>query len=410
MLYRRSLRAYFRIVFACATVPAACVLWQGWDSSRREARAAESSLLDGSSNSIAPGEGGPDFNPAHVEGQALCVDCHRSEVATWNRQWQESGHGWTGYRYLTDPNATDYDEALGIAAEDLKTNSLCVKCHATPKLNDGHLAPVMGVSCEACHNPSGGEDGWLNVHAVYGPPGIGRLDEDMQHRQQRVAACTSAGQLRSADLYQLAARCYACHIVDNPQLVEAGHEAIGDQFSHLLEGFSNEKVRHNFHLDQGANQDVSSLWVNSRWRSGRTTDNRKRMIYVVGELARLETLVRNITTHLDLENESDFVYDMGEALEVEDNLQAALDGVQSPAVDGLRQALAGVVQAVADEEIADDAWLVDSLEVLVDVEFGDLEGDPRPAYKALADALRNLAIEIAASDGTELSGLDVEDL
>jgi hypothetical protein len=391
----------------------AWLLWDGSDRATHSAAAADTLPPSGQHGGVASGAGGPDFNPAHVQGQELCVDCHRSEVAVWNNQWQESGHGWAGFRLLTGSTAESYAEALGISAEDIKTNSLCVKCHATPRLgHTGDVQPVIGVTCEACHNPSGGDDGWLNAHAVYGPPGTGRTGESFDHFQQRMARCTTAGQLRSVNLYDLASRCYACHIVGSPQLVEANHEALGDEFDNLLEGFMHEKVRHNFHLDQRANEDVSSLWVQSHVHPGRTTDSRKRMIYVVGELARLETLLRHITTHFDPENESDFVYDMAEALEVDENLEVALANVQPAAMEALQRALGGAVQAVAeDEEVKEgEGWLVDSMEVLVDAEYGDLPGDPRPAYNALADAMRDLAMEIAAGDGTELADLDLDDL
>lgn len=413
MRYQRYWRVRVPFLLTACFVAVSALLWGRTKPAGHAAFAAGTLPVGAARSDVAPGAGGPDFNPAHVEGQELCVDCHRSEVAAWNSQWQESGHGWRSFRLLIGSRAVSYAEELGIAAEDIKTDSLCIKCHATPTLGHaGDIKPLMGVTCEACHNPSGGEDGWLNVHAVYGPRGTRRSDETLDHFQRRMARCSSADQLRSVNLYDLASRCYACHIVGNPQLVEAGHEALGDQFDSLLEGFAHESVRHNYHLDQQSNQEVSSLWVQSHFHPGRTADDRKRMVYVVGELARVETLLRHITAHLDPENESDFVYDMAEALEVDENLEVALTNVESASLQPLREALRGAVAAVAEDEEIDEGegWLVDAMDVLVDAEYGDLSTDPRPAYNALADALRDVALLIAAGNGTELAELDLDDL
>jgi hypothetical protein len=269
----------------------------------------------------------------------------------------------------------------------------------------------MGVSCEACHNPSGGEMGWLNPHAVYGPAGTGMLDETDAHHRQRTDRCQAAGQLRTADLYQLAQRCYACHLVGDTEktkaLVEAGHNAIatGAGFPNLLAGFTSERVRHNFHSNPNMNAPVSTLWQNSRWSSGRTADNRKRMILVVGELAKVESLLRMVAAHL--ETDQNFALTRAAEITVDERVGEALSSVQSESLVAL---IDKAKQIVGNDGEDNGQWLVDFCTKLAeDAGFGEISLD-RAGFTSLADALRELAIAIAAGNGDELGGLDAAGL
>ena len=116
---------------------------------------------------------GNSLDPARVMGHRMCVDCHKSEVAAWAK----SDHANKVYESLRDPNssAEKYAQELNIKPSDLVRNSICVDCHATPRKNRERQPDVItAVSCESCHNPAGGRNGWLNVHAAYGPLGTRR--------------------------------------------------------------------------------------------------------------------------------------------------------------------------------------------------------------------------------------------
>ncbi|MEO8498904.1 MAG: multiheme c-type cytochrome, partial [Planctomycetota bacterium] len=141
----------------------------------------------------------PVVDPSRVEGHAKCVDCHRQEI----RAWQASKHATRAFDLLrTAPTSVEYANKLGIRPADIARNSLCTTCHGTQQRDEAERLHVLtGVSCEACHNASGGESGWLNAHAVYGPRGTRREEESAEHYAQRTATCQTAGQLRSTNAY-----------------------------------------------------------------------------------------------------------------------------------------------------------------------------------------------------------------
>lgn len=239
------------------------------------------------------GTSGPAIDRKAYVGADRCAECHQAEYLIW----AASDHATCAFDLLrTSPNAKKYAVNLGMDAESVVRSRRCLACHSTPHdrvaLRSGAFT---GVTCEACHNAAGGEDGWLNVHAVYGPSGTRREEETANHRNNRIAACRAAGQIRCDDLYHLAKRCYGCHVVSDEELIVRGGHKSGNPGFEMVERFSGT-IRHNLFLDPQVNASVSSLWADPLWRKGQRSgraQNRRRVMYVVALLVDLELSLRN---------------------------------------------------------------------------------------------------------------------
>ncbi len=325
--------------------------------------------------------------PSRVEGHEKCLDCHQLEV----QAWLASKHATRAFDLLrTAPTAREYAENLGIRPTDIARKSLCVTCHATPRQGHaGNATVIAGVSCEACHNAAGGEDGWLNLHAVYGPRGARRTDESARHRAARVAKCEQAGQLRSANAYQLIKRCFACHVVGDEALAEAGHEH-GDRFE-VVEKMMGE-VRHNFFLDARENALTATLWTDALQHGpGRTATGRLRVLFVVGQLVDAETSLRSLARATD---ENDFSDLMVERIEdafglLAEDLLEELETTRLPEIERFVEVVEPVI-----EKLDDDGF------------------DPadHQLYLQAAEQVANIAKAFAKRDGsalTEIDGLDL---
>ncbi|MCH8922996.1 MAG: hypothetical protein IIA67_07600 [Planctomycetes bacterium] len=325
---------------------------------------------------------GGNVDAAKIAGHAKCVDCHRSEVAAWKK----SKHASYVFDLLLDPHAVEYAKKMGIEADQITHSSMCLNCHGTPMKNQqGHAQAIAGVSCEACHNPAGGQSGWLNPHAVYGPVGTRREAETPEHKQRRAERCRKAGQIRTSDLYLLAKRCHACHVVGNEKLVnEAEHKLSGDRFD-LLKRMSGD-VRHNFHLNRSKNALVSSLRTDGHENIKEATEARMRVVHVVGMLVKAETVLRRLAGAED--PEGDFAEGLAALFE------ETLDDLEDTDVDELAD--------LADEHR-------DLCDRLLDADFETGDEDVLKAVKVFAKS----AQQYAAGDGKglkdfELPKLDVE--
>lgn len=241
------------------------------------------------------------FAAANVVGPRQCLICHASEFG----QWAESKHASGAFDLLrTDSMAEYLREELNIADDDLTTTSLCAKCHATPAMNEqGHAEAIQGISCEACHNPAGGESGWLNLHGVYGPGGTPREFETDAHWASRKGAATAAGMNGPSDLYSLARRCFQCHAVGEESIVNLGHSSGTEDFDFAKS--MSESIRHNFHVNQGINAPVSSLWLTETHGPAqpRTVKGRMQMMKALGILADLEISLRNLAAVTNVEGD-----------------------------------------------------------------------------------------------------------
>lgn len=231
------------------------------------------------------------LDPAKVMGAQACTECHKQEYVAWTK----SKH-YASLDAKLDPNndsVKKYCAALGVDLANLRKDSVCVTCHATPQKSEaGAVRAVSGVSCESCHGASGGEeDGWLNRHAVYGPNLTKRTDETAAHRKARIAAIEKAGMIRTEDQYAIAKNCLRCHLVGNEKLVVTGHPVGSTGFE--LVSWINGEVRHNFHADvqteSTTNADAPRLWTAT---TGRTAAERRRVEFVLAVLADLELSVR----------------------------------------------------------------------------------------------------------------------
>jgi hypothetical protein len=322
-------------------------------------------------------------DPARIEGHDKCIDCHATEV----KAWLASKHATQAFDLLrTAPTSREYAKKLGIRQTDIARKSVCVNCHATPKIDrTGRSSVLSGVSCEACHNASGGKNGWLNPHAVYGRPGTRRGQELTSHYAQRTATCKDAGQFRSADLYQLAKRCFDCHVVSNEDLADAGHDH-GDGFE--LAGKMLGEVRHNFFLQRSVNAETATLWTDSLHHGqGRTVAGRKRVIFIVGQLVDLETSLRSLATATDDNDFSDLIFDRIDdafGLLAEDLLEEVRD-TELPEIEQVVQ----VVEPVF-EKLDDDGF----------------DPDDRQTYLDAADEVGKAARRFAQRDGNQLEEID----
>lgn len=329
---------------------------------------------------------GPTLDPSRVEGAKKCIDCHRAEYA----RWRASAHAGRTFDMLrTSASSREYAEELDIPFAQIASNSICLDCHATRQAtrHGGHHV-LAGVTCESCHNPSGGEGGWLNIHAVYGPPGTTREQESKAHYKMRADRCRSAGQLRSSDTYLLVKRCYECHIVGNEDLVEAGHEAADRDFIFPEKALG--EVRHNLHLNQAVNAHAATLWTDSLWHGkGRTAAGRKRLLFVVGVLVDLEVSLRNLAKATDEDNDyyeamADRVIEAYELLE--DDIVYEVEEGLLPTIEELLEDLEDLYDLIDDEDLSLD--------------------DDRKRLVEAADMVSSVAKQFAAQhDGSKLTDL-----
>ena len=245
------------------------------------------------------------------------------------------------------------------------------------------------MSCEACHNAAGGKDGWLNLHAVYGPRGTRRGDESAKHLAERQANCNKAGQFRSANAYELVKRCFACHVVGNEALAEAGHDH-GDRFE-VVEKMLGE-VRHNFFLNRHQNAEVATLWTDSLHHgAGRTASGRKRVLFILGQLVDLETSLRSLAKATDENNFSDLMIE---------RIEDAFGLLAKDLLDELKET-----------ELPDVASVVELVEaVLENLDDDGFDADDQKLYLDTAEKVAQVAQAFAARDGSKLPEVDDLDL
>ncbi len=225
-----------------------------------------------------------EIDPTKVVGHQACTECHQSEVDGWLK----SSHATKSFSMLTsNPKAKEFASKLGISSAT-QASSVCASCHGLQQ----QQAVMLGNSCETCHGGSGPkESGWLKIHADYGGEGVTREQETEEHHKQRMAQSKALGMVTSQDYYELAKNCYQCHVVSQEKVVNAGHPTgdSGFEFVAWMQG----EVRHNFFLDQAHNAEAPALWTKPQFGDARTAQDRKRLLYVVGQLVDLEVNLRN---------------------------------------------------------------------------------------------------------------------
>ncbi|MDC0934889.1 multiheme c-type cytochrome [Pirellulales bacterium] len=229
-----------------------------------------------------------DGAPLPVGSQA-CSKCHESEF----KACQASPHAAAAYKNLSHDKAPEFARAMGVTGS--LDQSMCADCHST----DPPGAAIKGVSCEACHNPAGPKDrGWFWPHCSqeikftgdgHLPIELRKLETEQQ-RAQRLAEVDKLGMNRTEDVYDIAKNCLSCHTVPNERLVNSGHPT-SKRFE--LVRWSQGSIRHNFGLDQATNAECPTLWLNAiPARPNRSPENRKKLMFVAGQLADLEVSLR----------------------------------------------------------------------------------------------------------------------
>ncbi len=210
-----------------------------------------------------------------IMGPEECGECHKSEV----QAWQGSHHFKTFKALVRKKEAKEIAGKMGI--KRMKKDSACLSCHFTVGKNKkGKVKPIAGISCESCHSPS---KEWVKVHGDCGftdeKKKIPCDKEAPEHKAQRLAKMESAGMIRPATLYRLAKNCFQCHTVPNEKLVNVGEHTPGSKFE--LVTWSQGEVRHNFIQSKGKKNEAAS-------------PERKRVLYVVGQVLDLEFSFRNL--------------------------------------------------------------------------------------------------------------------
>lgn len=328
----------------------------------------------------------PDVDPEKVVGRDKCAACHNREIEAW----QESAHAKTAFAKLGTADAKKWGDALGIA--DVKTDRFCISCHGTPRMDGGSLVIEEGNSCESCHGAAGGEDGWFEAHGDFGLPYENMDDliaqrienkEDPDHRRQRFETCFKSGMNRADDVMAIVKNCLECHAVPIAELAELGHPS-SDKFEFVE--WAQGEVRHNFLLDRETNAESPSGWL--AFRKGSTADGRKRLMFVIGQLADLEFSFRT-RSRIVAKNE---LLDR-----TEDRIKDAVKAVRKfdkEFEDG---------EELTDEEKTMFTDFYEAMDELAD-EVGDLADDDAAKYMAAADRVAELAFNFvrAFPDGSRI--------
>lgn len=189
-----------------------------------------------------------------------CASCHQKEAAAWG----ETAH----FRSLDKlKDGRVIADKLGITRTYRRTG-MCIECHSTAKGDDPtDLTTISGVSCESCHGPSAD---WVKLHNDYGA-GKTKETEDPANKAERHKKADLAGMIRKDRVYLIAKNCFSCHLVPNEQIVNVGGHKTSSDFE--LVSWSHGEVKHNY-FGSETNKD--------------TTQERKRILYVIGKLVDLE--------------------------------------------------------------------------------------------------------------------------
>jgi hypothetical protein len=210
------------------------------------------------------------LDPANVKGPSACGECHENSV----KAWRGSHHFGTFKSMPRSEKAREFADNLGI--KRVKSESDCLSCHFTSAIEDGKVDTIGGITCESCH---GAGSAWIEVHSDFGGKDATAATETPEHKKQRWEKAEAAGMIRPSNLYALAENCYQCHTVPNENLVNTGGHPAGSDFE--LVSWSQGEVRHN-------------LWYNDGASNEEASQNRRRLLYVVGQGLDLEYALRGV--------------------------------------------------------------------------------------------------------------------
>jgi Cytochrome c554 and c-prime len=245
-----------------------------------------------------------------------CAACHMFE----DHAWQHTHH-FTGFtrRHRTQ---TAHEILENMEQLSMKRQGSCRQCHYTSTLQDDKLMPQWGVSCESCH---GAAKDWVNIHDRIGGDPKGAMlkwgqgkTETPAERDARLSAAEARGMITSRMIYDLASRCFQCHIVSDEQVVNRGKHPADSDFD--LVGWSQGEMRHNFVDSRGAPDHPANRQL---------TPNERRRMYVVGVAVDLEYSLRNVLAAREPDGAFQQVM-LERANDARDELAAILKLVQIP--------------------------------------------------------------------------------
>ena len=179
--------------------------------------------------------------------------------------------------------------------------------------------------------------------------------------------------VRPGRMYSLAKNCLGCHTVPNEALQTNTEHPKGSAMFELS-SYSTGDVAHNLFLDPKKNAEAPSLWMDE---TKRMPAERKRMLYVLGQMADLEVSLRYLAA-------------------------ASAAGAYSQAMAKRAKDADAALDTIKD--------LVPEVKPVVD-EFGKLKLKLNPAHKAdllaAADTVAAAAAEVEKNhDGSKLGDLD----
>jgi len=210
-----------------------------------------------------------------------CADCHIPETEAW-----EMSHHAESFRSRhKTAEAKAILDRLGLRS--MKRSDECISCHYTA-VDDGRGPQArFGVSCESCH---GAAASWVDVHNR--PGGDPRRDalrwgdgrkESAEKKATRIHAARALGMIDSARTFDLAERCFSCHVVADGTLIEKGGHPTGQGFELL--SWSQGEVRHSY-LSSGKDpMDAMNVAASPEHR---------RRLYVLGVALEIEHTLRGL--------------------------------------------------------------------------------------------------------------------
>jgi len=291
------------------------------------------------------------LEPAKIVGPDACGECHTGSV----KVWKGTHHSTTFKELPRSKAAKKIAKAMGL--KRIKADSQCLTCHFTTAIRKNKAKPIAGITCESCH--SAGAD-WIKVHGDYGGKKVTRDNEDPAHKKERHAKADAAGMIRPARLYDVVANCYSCHTVPNEKLVNVGGHPAGSKFE--LVAWSQGEVRHN-------------VWYTKE--NGEASQDRKRIMYVIGQALDLEFALRGVA---------------------QATKKAKYAKRMAKRAKKAKKAIAAIAAAVKVPEI--DAILAAGNSAKLKLNNGD-------ALTAAADKVAAAAKKLAANnDGSGLGGVD----
>jgi hypothetical protein len=268
---------------------------------------------------VYPAWAGPD--PTKVVGPEKCAECHKAEVEAW----KGTHHFDTVNTMHRSDRAQAIAEKLGL--KSIKRDSVCLECHYTRQAQGDVIA---GVSCESCH---GAARDWLNIHNDFGGTGVTQESESPDHRKRRIEQSIAKGMHRPDEPYALVVQCFACHNVPEEKLVNVGGHQPGSVFELVswLEG----EVRHNYASGHGNRED---------------SPERRRVLYVVGQMVALETNLRDLAKATE---KNTYAVQMAKrAAAARDTLKKISDAVKVPEIDQTLAGNAGSVELKLNNQAA----------------------------------------------------------